>query len=82
MAQRKPAPLIGVVMGSDSDWEIMRHAVAQLEAFGVPFEARPMSFAGKELRAPAYLALNPEGKVPTLMIDGRPLTGCGDPLTA
>src|SRR5258707_7961509 len=27
-----------------------------------------------DLRSPAYLALNPEGKVPTLMIDGRPLT--------
>ena len=43
MAQRKPAPLVGVVMGSDSDWEIMRHAVAQLEAFGVPSEARVVS---------------------------------------
>jgi 5-(carboxyamino)imidazole ribonucleotide mutase len=40
MAQRKAAaPLVGVVMGSESDWETMRHAVAQLEAFGVPFEA-------------------------------------------
>jgi len=43
MAQRKAAPLVGVVMGSDSDWEIMRHAVAQLEAFGVPYEARVLS---------------------------------------
>ena len=38
------------------------------------FDARPLSFARKENRAPAYLALNPEGKVPTLVIDGRPLT--------
>ena len=38
------------------------------------FEARPLSFARKEMRSPAYLALNPEGKVPTLVIDGRPLT--------
>jgi len=43
MAQRKAASLVGVVMGSDSDWEIMRHAVAQLEAFGVPYEARVLS---------------------------------------
>jgi 5-(carboxyamino)imidazole ribonucleotide mutase len=44
MAQRKAAaPLVGVVMGSESDWETMRHAVAQLEAFGVPFEARVLS---------------------------------------
>ena len=29
---------------------------------------------GNDLRAPDYLALNPEGKVPTLVVDGRPLT--------
>jgi glutathione S-transferase len=45
-----------------------------LEEIGVPFERRPLSFAKGEQRAPAYLALNPEGKVPTLLIDGRPLT--------
>lgn len=45
-----------------------------LREIGVPFEARPISFARKENRAPTYLALNPEGKVPTLLIDGRPLT--------
>lgn len=45
-----------------------------LHEIGVDFEARPLSLARKEHRAPAYLALNPEGKVPTLLIDGRPLT--------
>jgi glutathione S-transferase len=45
-----------------------------LHEIGVPFEVRPMSFARRDLRTPAYLALNPEGKVPTLLIDGRPLT--------
>src|SRR6188768_2946441 len=43
MAQRKHAPLVGVVMGSDSDWDTMRHAAAQLDAFGVPYEARVVS---------------------------------------
>ena len=43
MAQRKPAPLVGVVMGSDSDWDTMRHAAAQLDALGVPFESRVLS---------------------------------------
>jgi 5-(carboxyamino)imidazole ribonucleotide mutase len=43
MAQRKAAPLVGVVMGSDSDWETMRHAAAQLDAFGIPYEARVVS---------------------------------------
>lgn len=45
-----------------------------LHEVGVPFEARSLSFARKEQRTPEFLALNPEGKVPTLLIDGRPLT--------
>jgi glutathione S-transferase len=45
-----------------------------LQEIGVPFEGRTMSFKGNDLRSPDYLALNPEGKVPTLLIDGRPLT--------
>jgi 5-(carboxyamino)imidazole ribonucleotide mutase len=43
MAQRKAAPLAGVVMGSESDWEIMKHAVAQLDAFGIANEPRVLS---------------------------------------
>lgn len=34
---------IGVVMGSQSDWPVMEHAVQQLQAFGVPYEARVVS---------------------------------------
>ena len=45
-----------------------------LHEVGAPFESRPLSFTKREQRQPAYLALNPEGKVPTLVIDGRPLT--------
>lgn len=37
------APLVGVVMGSRSDWETMGHAVALLEEFGVPCEYRVVS---------------------------------------
>ena len=36
-------PLVGVVMGSASDWETMQHAVALLKEFGVPFEAQVVS---------------------------------------
>ena len=36
-------PLIGVVMGSSSDWEVMRHAAAQLTALEIPYEARVVS---------------------------------------
>jgi 5-(carboxyamino)imidazole ribonucleotide mutase len=34
---------VGVVMGSQSDWPVMQHAVNQLDAFGVPHEARVVS---------------------------------------
>ncbi len=37
------APLVGVVMGSASDWEVMQHAVAMLNEFGVPHEAQVVS---------------------------------------
>ncbi|RAP62726.1 5-(carboxyamino)imidazole ribonucleotide mutase [Achromobacter sp. HZ01] len=36
-------PVVGVIMGSSSDWEVMKHAVAMLEDFGVPCEARVIS---------------------------------------
>ena len=36
-------PLVGVIMGSSSDWDVMQHAVAMLKQFGVPFEAQVIS---------------------------------------
>src|SRR3979409_1238069 len=45
-----------------------------LHEIGVAFEGKPMSFERDDLRSPDYLRLNPEGKVPTLVVDGRPLT--------
>jgi 5-(carboxyamino)imidazole ribonucleotide mutase len=36
-------PVVGVVMGSSSDWEVMQHAVAMLKEFGVPHEAQVIS---------------------------------------
>jgi 5-(carboxyamino)imidazole ribonucleotide mutase len=36
-------PIVGLAMGSDSDWPVMRAAADQLTAFGVPFEARVLS---------------------------------------
>jgi glutathione S-transferase len=44
-----------------------------LHEIGTAFEARPLSFK-RDLRKPEFLALNPEGKVPVLLIDDRPLT--------
>jgi 5-(carboxyamino)imidazole ribonucleotide mutase len=36
-------PLVGIIMGSKSDWETMAHAAATLETLGVPFEVRVLS---------------------------------------
>ena len=36
-------PLVGVVMGSSSDWEVMQHAARRLGDFGVPYETRVLS---------------------------------------
>ncbi len=41
--QSNDAPLIGVVMGSGSDWDTMQHAVQILTHFAVPHEARVVS---------------------------------------
>lgn len=38
-----PKPLVGIIMGSQSDWETMQHAAAQLDALGVPYEAEVVS---------------------------------------
>ncbi|PLZ00808.1 5-(carboxyamino)imidazole ribonucleotide mutase [Burkholderia sp. WAC0059] len=42
-AHRHDAPLVGVLMGSSSDWETMKHAVEILQSFGVPYEAQVVS---------------------------------------
>ena len=36
-------PLVGLIMGSRSDWETMRHAAETLDALGVPYEKRVVS---------------------------------------
>ena len=38
-----PAPVVGIVMGSDSDWPVMREAARALEEFGIPYEADVVS---------------------------------------
>lgn len=36
-------PLVGIVMGSSSDWEVMKHAAEMLKSLGVPFEHKVVS---------------------------------------
>lgn len=42
-SQQQPNPVVGVVMGSDSDWPTMEAATIALAEFGVPFEADVVS---------------------------------------
>jgi 5-(carboxyamino)imidazole ribonucleotide mutase len=42
-AHTHDAPVVGVLMGSSSDWEVMKNAVAVLREFGVPYEAKVIS---------------------------------------
>ncbi len=39
----RATPIVGVIMGSQSDWDTMRHAADTLEALGVPHETRVIS---------------------------------------
>ena len=45
-----------------------------LHEVDAPFEGRPMSFKKNDMQSPDFLKINPDGKVPTLLIDGRVLT--------
>ena len=36
-------PLVGIVMGSDSDWPLVKKACETLDKFGVPYESRVIS---------------------------------------
>lgn len=47
-------PAIGVIMGSDSDWDTLRHAVAVLQAAGVPHERHVVSAHRTPERMVAY----------------------------
>jgi GST-like protein len=44
-----------------------------LRELGVPHEKITIDLAGGDQRKPAFLALNPNGKVPTLVVDGTPM---------
>ena len=43
MSETEKKPLVGVIMGSQSDWETMQHTAKQLEELGVPYETQVIS---------------------------------------
>ena len=43
MTEKIESPVVGVLMGSSSDWEVMGNAVEMLKNFNVPYEAKVVS---------------------------------------
>jgi 5-(carboxyamino)imidazole ribonucleotide mutase len=69
LAKEPPRPLVGIIMGSKSDWETMRHAAETLDRLQVPREARVISAH----RTPAQLwdyARSAEGRGLAVIIAG------------
>jgi 5-(carboxyamino)imidazole ribonucleotide mutase len=65
----QPSPIIGIIMGSRSDWETMRHAAETLAALGVPHETRVVSAHRTPERLYDY-AKTAEGRGLKLVIAG------------
>jgi 5-(carboxyamino)imidazole ribonucleotide mutase len=63
------SPLVGVVMGSRSDWETLRHAAEVLAELGIPHEARVVSAHRTPERLYAY-AREAEGRGLAVLIAG------------
>ena len=53
-AELPPEPLVGIIMGSQSDWSVMRHAAEILKGFGIPHESRIVSAHRTPERLYAY----------------------------
>jgi 5-(carboxyamino)imidazole ribonucleotide mutase len=49
-------PLVGVIMGSKSDWDVMRNAAETLKKFSVPYEARVLSAHRTPAQAAEYVS--------------------------
>ena len=65
----KPSPLVGIIMGSKSDWETLAEASAVLTEFGVPHECRVVS-AHRTPELMREYATNAEGRGLKVLIAG------------
>jgi len=54
MARSDNTPLVGIVMGSASDWDTMKHCCAKLKALGIPYEKNVISAHRTPERAHEY----------------------------
>ena len=62
------APRVGILMGSDSDWEVMSAAAARLEQFGIPYEAQVTSAHRSPERTGAYASEARERGIQVLIV--------------
>jgi 5-(carboxyamino)imidazole ribonucleotide mutase len=62
-------PLVSIIMGSQSDWDTMRHAAETLESFGIPHETRVVS-AHRTPKLMAEFAEAAEGRGIEVIIAG------------
>jgi 5-(carboxyamino)imidazole ribonucleotide mutase len=61
-------PRVGILMGSDSDWEVMSAAAARLEQFGIPYEAQVTSAHRSPERTGAYASEARERGIQVLIV--------------
>lgn len=54
MSQNENRPLVGIIMGSDTDWPVMQEAAKMLEKFGVPHEVEVISAHRSPARTHEY----------------------------
>ena len=54
MADQKETPIVGIIMGSESDMPAMEPCMAQLDAFGVPYEVKVASAHRKPAEVHAW----------------------------
>jgi 5-(carboxyamino)imidazole ribonucleotide mutase len=67
MATEKTRPLVSIILGSRSDWEVMQHAARQLDSLGVPWEGRALSAHRATDALLAYLAGLPDRGVEVII---------------
>ena len=54
MSQNEKKPLVGIIMGSDTDWPVMQESAKMLEKFGVPYEVEVISAHRSPARTHEY----------------------------
>lgn len=69
VSKKQPKPLVGVIMGSQSDWEVMQHTTEIFKDFGIPYEANVVSAHRTPQRAFDY-ATSAEGRGLKIIIAG------------